>query len=378
MSLRVVCCLLLSLFSLAAVAGPPPAPEALAIIERLQLRAASERMDSHANWAPKRVIVSAPPLFTQLVPDFAERLRAAAPGIELDIDQSGQWVPSKEQLTGADALIGLCIPQTIAQVDSNFLWLHSYFVGMDRCATLTDAQITNRVFTNGKRLSGPTIAEHAIAMMFAISRGLPAYQRAQAEHTWARDVADDVRFGELEGKTLLVVGLGGIGTEVARRAHGVGMRVIATRNSSRNGPDFVDYVGLSDELHKLAGEAHVIVNALPLTEKTTGLFDAEFFAAARKGAMFLSVGRGKSTVTTDLVAALESGQLYGAGLDVTDPEPLPADSPLWDMPNVIITPHTSAAGADSLRRGATIAIENLRRYVAGEPLLNVVNMQAGY
>ena len=98
----------------------------------------------------------------------------------------------------------------------------------------------------------------------------------------------------------------------------------------------------------------------------------------KPGAIFLSVGRGQSTVTEDLVAALESGKLYGAGLDVTDPEPLPKDSPLWHLPNVIITPHVSAAGGDSPQRTMIIAVENLRRYVQGEPLLNVVDMQKGY
>ena len=122
----------------------------------------------------------------------------------------------------------------------------------------------------------------------------------------------------------------------------------------------------------------MVVNALPLTARTTALFDKAFFSAVKPGALFISVGRGKSTVTADLIAALESGQIYGAGLDVTDPEPLPEDSPLWGMPNVIITPHISAAGSDSLRRGTVIAAENLRRYVAGEPLLNQVDMQAGY
>ncbi|WP_238946739.1 NAD(P)-dependent oxidoreductase [Seongchinamella unica] len=159
---------------------------------------------------------------------------------------------------------------------------------------------------------------------------------------------------------------------------GPGPEAIATRNSSRSGPDFVSYVGLSDELHTLAGRADVVVNALPLTPETTGLFDKAFFAAVKPGALFVSVGRGKSTVTADLIAALESGRVYGAGLDVTDPEPLPEQSPLWRMPNVIVTPHSSAAGGDSLRRGAIIAAENLRRYVAGEALLNTVNMQAGY
>jgi len=98
----------------------------------------------------------------------------------------------------------------------------------------------------------------------------------------------------------------------------------------------------------------------------------------KKGALFISVGRGKSTDTDALIVALESGRVYGAGLDVTDPEPLPAESPLWLMDNVIITPHSSTAGSDSIRRGAIIAVENLRRYVAGEPMLNVVNMDAGY
>jgi phosphoglycerate dehydrogenase-like enzyme len=156
------------------------------------------------------------------------------------------------------------------------------------------------------------------------------------------------------------------------------MRVIATRNSSRSGPDYVEYVGLSDELHQLAGRADVVVNALPLTPKTTGIFDKAFFEAVKPGAIFLSVGRGKSTVTDDLIAALESGQLYGAGLDVTDPEPLPEDSPLWLMDRVIITPHVSTGGIDSVRRMTTIAIENLRRYVAGEPLLNLVDIRKGY
>jgi phosphoglycerate dehydrogenase-like enzyme len=249
---------------------------------------------------------------------------------------------------------------------------------MDYCKGYTDQQLDEIVFTNNKRLSGPAIAEHTIAMMLSITRGLPAYQRAQANNTWERKPGSYMTFGELPGKTMLVVGLGGIGTQIALRAHGLGMRVIATRNSSRSGPDYVEYVGLADELHTLAAKADVIVNALPLTEATTALFDKNFFNAAKKGALFLSVGRGKSTVTADLVAALESGQLFGAGLDVTDPEPLPKDSPLWQMENVLITPHISAVGIDSSRRTMIVAAENLRRYVAGEAMLNVVDLRRGY
>jgi phosphoglycerate dehydrogenase-like enzyme len=156
------------------------------------------------------------------------------------------------------------------------------------------------------------------------------------------------------------------------------MRVIAIRRSSHEGPDYVDYVGLTDELHSMAATADVIANALPLTPETTGVFDKAFFDAVKPGAIFLSVGRGKNTITGDLIAALESGKLFGAGLDVTDPEPLPAGNPLWHLPNVIITPHVSATGADANRRQTVIAVENLRRYVAGERMLNVVDMSRGY
>ena len=156
------------------------------------------------------------------------------------------------------------------------------------------------------------------------------------------------------------------------------MRVVATRNSSRSGPDFVDYVGLASELDELAGKADVIVNATPLTRSTTGLFDEEFFSLLKKSALFINIGRGKSVVTADLVAALEQGRLAGAALDVTEPEPLPADHPLWKMNNVIITPHISAYSDMVMKRFWIFVTENLRRYVEGERMLNVVNMKSGY
>jgi phosphoglycerate dehydrogenase-like enzyme len=377
---RLACLALLFASAWAAAEAPAAAagPDAAAIVAEYGLREDSRPMSSYPGWAPQRVVVAAPAGIAGMLPDFAERLQAVAADVELVIHTGDPFAMSAELLSGADGLIGLCTPETLARADGRLLWLHNYSVGMDLCAGLEEADFKDRVFTNSKRLSGPDIAEHAVAMVLALARNFPAFQRAQAERDWQRSLARGSRFGELRGKTLLVVGLGGIGTEVAWRAHGLGMRVIATRNSRREGPDFVEYVGLPDELHRLAGDADVVVNALPLTADTADLFDRAFFAAVKPGAIFVSVGRGKSTVTADLVAALESGRLYGAGLDVTEPEPLPADSPLWSMDNVIITPHVSATGADSARRIATIAIENLRRYVAGEPLLNLVDMRAGY
>ena len=144
------------------------------------------------------------------------------------------------------------------------------------------------------------------------------------------------------------------------------------------GPGYVDYVGLADEMPALAERADVVINATPLTDATRGVFDRAFFKRMKPSAYFINVGRGASVLTADLVAALEAGELAGAALDVTDPEPLPADHPLWSMTNVIITPHV--AGSSDLRdeRVWTFVQENLRRYVAGEPMLSVVDPDRGY
>ncbi|MFT6288496.1 MAG: phosphoglycerate dehydrogenase-like enzyme [Alcanivorax sp.] len=359
-----------------AAAEIPPAT--MAIIEDLQLRSAEVGMSKHPQWQPQKVVVALPPQISAMMPDYESALQAVAGNVELVFDRSGGFTISPELLVGADGIIGVCNAPNMAAADDRLIWLHSYFAGMDSCQGFSDAQKEIIVFSNSKRLSGPTIAEHSIAMLMAITRGLPAFGRAQNEKRWDNELSASVRFGDLSEKTMLIAGLGGIGTEIARRAHGLGMRVIATRNSSRTGPDYVDYIGLADELPKLAKEADVMVNALPLTRSTTALFDQQFFDASKPGAIFISVGRGRSTVTADLISALESGQLYGAGLDVTDPEPLPVDSPLWQMENVIITPHSSGAGIDGMRRLTTIAVENLRRYVAGEPLLNLVDINKGY
>jgi phosphoglycerate dehydrogenase-like enzyme len=355
-----------------------PSPEAQALIAELGLTPSTTPISKHPGWQPKRVVVMLLPAMGIAAPAFEQDLKKAAGDVELVFDRSGSFIVPVELLAGADAVIGICTPPVLKHAEAGLLWIHNYSVGMEHCKGLSETQRQHLVFTNNKRLSGPAIAEHTIAMLLALTHKLPAYQKAQGEGKWASELSDTVSFGELKGKTLLVAGLGGIGTEIAWRAHGLGMRVIATRSSSRDGPDFVDYVGLPGELNTLAGKADVVANALPLTPATTGVFNKAFFSALKPGAIFLSVGRGKSTVTGDLIAALESGNLYGAGLDVTEPEPLPADSPLWQLPNVIITPHVSAAGTDSPQRTMVIAVENLRRYVAGEPLLNVVDMEKGY
>jgi phosphoglycerate dehydrogenase-like enzyme len=288
--------------------------------------------------------------------------------------QTGRSLDYRAVLSEADTVLAFCSPRLL-EAAPKLRFLHSYSVGVERCTLAETIDEYDFVLTNNQRLSGPDIAEHTIAMMFTLARNLVVYQRHQQQSNWQRGERQAVN---LNGRTLLVLGLGGIGTEIARRASALGMKVIATRNSSRNGPPFVDYVGLSDETHELASRADFIANALPLTNSTRGMVDEAFFAAAKAGAFYISVGRGQTTDTDALVAALVSGHIAGAGLDVTDPEPLTADHPLWSMDNVVITPHVAANTMEARQRTLVIAVENLRRYVLGEPVLGLVDFKRGY
>jgi phosphoglycerate dehydrogenase-like enzyme len=222
------------------------------------------------------------------------------------------------------------------------------------------------------------MSEHVLAFMFGLARGFATYVPAQARGEWADEAVPESRMWSLEGKTLLVAGLGGIGSEVARRAHALGMNVIATRNTLREKPAFVSEQGLSGDLPAFVARADVIVDALPLTAETKGVFDRKIFDAAKRGALFINVGRGATVVTADLVAALKDGRIGGAGLDVTDPEPLPADHPLWKTPNVLITPHVAALIDTGDEPRWLIARENLRRYAQGGKLLSEVDIKRGY
>jgi phosphoglycerate dehydrogenase-like enzyme len=305
-----------------------------------------------------------------------QSLQAVAPGVELvgarNVDEA------RELSADVQAVIGFCDARVLDPAVS-LHWVQTYWAGVERCVGLAALQRPGMVLSNGQRLSSPAIADYAIAMMLALARDFGGYHRKQLESTWKPEGnRNPGRFDEIEGGTMLVVGLGGIGSQVARRANALGMRVIATRGSRREGPAYVDYVGLSDEAVELAKQADVVVNAAPLTPQTRGMFNAAFFQAMKPSAYFISVGRGKSTVTDDLVKALRSGAIAGAALDVTEPEPLPEDHPLWSMPQVLITPHVSAQTAGSMQRVMVLVTENLRRYVAGDALLSVVDIKRGY
>lgn len=309
-------------------------------------------------------------------PERLTGLQAAAPGVEIVLVESQEQAIT--EATNAQVIMGYCSEELLSQAPE-LHWVQVYSSGVDRCVPNPSLHKGNKLLTNGQRIGSPALAEHSIALMMALVRGLDVYHANQLQGTWQRNTGMEREdFMELEGRTVLVVGLGGIGTQTAKRAHGLGMRVIATRGSRREGPDYVEYVGLADEVNELAARADVVINTAPLTDRTRGMFDAAFFAAMKPTAYFVSVGRGASTVTADLVAALESGSIAGAGLDVTDPEPLPEGHPLWTMPRVIITPHTAGRSDKGRDRLFLLVQENLRRYVAGEPMLSVVDIERGY
>ena len=271
---------------------------------------------------------------------------------------------------------GLATPEFIAAAP-NLVWVHHGSAGVERLLS-NHALIENDriVLTNSAAVSGPVIADHSMAMLLMLTRNMRVHERNRLEGQWG---SPDARRGMgLEGRTMLVVGLGGIGGEIAKRADGFGMRVIGTRRTDAPSADFIQRVGKPDDLLAMLPEADVVAIAVPLTDETRGLFDAEAFAAMQQGSILINVARGQVVETDAMMAALESGKLGGACLDVTDPEPLPADHKLWKTDNVIITPHCSGAAELSSERWQALFRENVRRFGAGEPLLNTVDKAAGY
>ena len=356
-----------------------PSPAALAadedsatarLIEELGLKESGVALRERAGWAPPRKVVLMGADAAQLA-----AMQAVAPGVV--VVAAPDRAAAAREAADADALIGECVAEVI-QPATRLRWVQRMYAGVERCVAIPAFTERGIVLTNMQKVAGSVMAEHVMAFMFGLTRGFAAYLPAQARGEWADEAVPESRMWEVKGRTMLVVGLGGIGTEVAKRAHALGMNVIATRNSGTDGPDYVAEVGLPDKLLSFAGRADVIVSTLPLTPQTQGLMDKAFFDAVKRGALFINVGRGATVVTGDLLAALNDGRVGGAGLDVTDPEPLPPEHPLWRAPNVIITPHVSASLEGNEAPRWLLARENLRRYVAGDRLLSEVDVAKGY
>jgi len=260
----------------------------------------------------------------------------------------------------------------------NLVWVQALSAGVDRYMSMKPLIENDRiVLTNMRAVHGPAIADHAMATLLQLTRNLRFYIEQQKEGKW-NEGETPWPSSALAGRTMLVVGLGGIGTEIAQRAHGFGMKITATRRSDAPSPDYVHHVGKPDELLAMLPDADVVAVCVPLTAETENLFNEAAFKAMKPGTILINIARGKIVNADAMLAALEGGRLAGACLDVTDPEPLPPEHPLWKMPNVVITPHIAAdAGITDERRWA-LTRENLRRFGAGEPLLNVVDKKAGY
>jgi phosphoglycerate dehydrogenase-like enzyme len=351
-------------------------PKALELIKNLQLRENSVASRDYSNWqTPKQISVIIPAQFKPIAKSLIGSLQQAAPDVTINTYYPASNTKPPEFLKESEVIFGNCNKDLLDQIP-NAIWIQHFSSGVEGCAASARTSHPKILLTNIQHIAAPAIAEHAISLMLMLTRNLDNYYRLQLDNKWQRILtAGD---NEVGGKTLLVLGLGGIGNEVAKRAHGLGMRVIATRNSSRRGPNYVEKVGLADEIYEFAKQADIIVNALPSTDKTKSIINETFFSAMKKGGIYISVGRGTTTNLDDLVNALKSGKIIGAGLDVTDPEPLPQSHPLWTMDNVIITPHIAGFSTASIRRSFILYQENLRRYIQGEKLLNVVDIERGY
>jgi phosphoglycerate dehydrogenase-like enzyme len=364
-----------SLFVMGAAAkdAPPAAdPKAIELIRELGLVESSAALREQKGWRPPKRIV-------MLTGTPLGELQASMPGLEIVAVKNTEEMIA--QAANADAIVGgdnVVCDERVLGAAKKVSWVAVMSAGVEECLGKKGLDRPGLVVTNMRAVAGPVMAEHSIALAYALARSLQVSVGRQATgEGWNRNFAGSSP-QSLHGKTMLIAGLGGIGLEVAKRAHALGMKVIATRASSREGPDYVSYVGAPDELPKLIEQADVVVAALPLIPATTRLFDAKMFARMKKTAFFINVGRGGSVVTDDLVAALNNDTIAGAGLDVTEPEPLPKDHALWKAKNIIITPHMSAQS--DLRQGVRELIlrEQLRRFVTGDKLLSVVDMKKGY
>ena len=309
-------------------------------------------------------------------PAELEAFNAATPNVQCVMASSTEEaLRLAPEVHGADGRI--CSPEFLVAAEQ-LVWIQSPSAGvawlLEREGVREREEI---VVTNMQGVHGPAIAEHVFGMLLTLTRGIGYHQHPDRRGTWERQGVDREPIA-LSKKTILVVGLGGIGREVARRADGFDMEVLATRRSRKEPPAYVDRQGTADDLDAMLPLADVVVLCVPLTDETRGMINERTIGLMKSGAYLVNIARGGVVDQDAMVAALESGQLAGACLDVTSPEPLPPGHPLWEMSNVVITPHVASRAALTGERWKALLEANLKRFGAGEPLLNVVDKAAGY
>ena len=302
-------------------------------------------------------------------------VRAVVPDIEI-------VRASRENLlamvTDADILIGSPgnLWEDVLKISPALRWVHISSAGVDRM--VSPAFLASPVILTCAKgdVVGPLLAEHAFALMLALTRGIATCVR---EGRWNRHEGNAGKeVFEIGGKTLGLVGFGGVGQHLARMARAFHMDVIAVRRSVvGDEPEGVAVWG-HERLHDLLSQSDVVVVSVPDTPETRGMFDRDAFRMMKKTAFLVTVGRGNTVDTNALVEALQDGIIAGAGLDVVDPEPLPDDHPLWQIHNVIITPHIAGNAPERAARNQTAILENLKRFSQGQALASAVDKSSGY
>ncbi len=281
-----------------------------------------------------------------------------------------------DALSGADAFfvydfLSTAVPGAWHAAD-RLRWLHIASAGVDP-VLFPGLQESDVVLTNSRGVFDGAIAEYVLGVVLAFAKDFVRSWDLQRRRQWKHRESE-----RISGRRVLVVGTGPIGRSIARMLRAAGMSVAGVGRRPREGdPDFGDVYASSDLARHLP-EADYVVAVAPLTEQTKGMFDAGAFAAMKPGARFVNVGRGELVITSDLVGALRDGSLGGAALDVFDTEPLPPESPLWTMENVLISPHMSGDFVGWRNTLVEVFADNFRRWRAGEPLRNVVDKQLGY
>lgn len=279
---------------------------------------------------------------------------------------------SAQELEQADIILGNPSPRKIAGC-KNLKLLQLFSAG-------TDGYVEN--LPKGTKLANATgayglaISEHMLAVMLCLTKNLHKYGRNQLEGKWQ----DEGKVSAIQDSVCLVVGLGDIGGEFAKRMKALGSKTIGVRRAGTEKPEYVDELYLTQDLDKLLPQADVVALCLPNTPQTTGIMNAERIALMKKGSVLLNVGRGTAVDQTALIAALERGEIAGVGLDVTNPEPLPSDDPLWHAPNVIITPHVSGANhlSATYDKITRIVVENVYAIINHQPIANEIDLSTGY
>lgn len=316
---------------------------------------------------------------TILVPSWVEQeataLKEKHPTLNLITYKNA--AEAQQHVSEAEAIIGTPNADFL-QAATKLKWVHNYSAGIENIVDLPGIKDGKVTLTALKIYQGPEIADHALALLLHLTRNIGIYHHAQQEGNWLKSSKDGLPLIELRGRTALVIGLGGIGMQVAERLNAFGMKVIAVDEKDIPMMNAIAYVGKPDELLTLLPQTDVVISCVPLTPRSENMLGAKEFDAMKQGSYFINVSRGKIANTPALVKALQDGRLAGAGLDVTEPEPLPSDHPLWKMPNVIITPHVAGVSDARQQRQRELVLDNISRFCKGLPLKNQVDPSLGY